>query len=154
MKTEKFNCIPFIIENTWLMGMDRGWGNGYVAIPENHPLFGKDYNDKIKCDLSKVKFNGNYVGLFCGSLEKDDKSEMSIDMVIDVHCGITYSDEYDKLRMSNAEPIEKELPTGKYWVFGFDTAHFEDTSENWPKEKVIEETMKLKEQLESFSITV
>jgi hypothetical protein len=25
--------------------MDMGWGNGYVVIPENHSLFGKDYDE-------------------------------------------------------------------------------------------------------------
>lgn len=36
-----------IRENTWLTrGMiNFGWGNGYVLIPENHPLHGKDYDD-------------------------------------------------------------------------------------------------------------
>jgi hypothetical protein len=36
-----------IKENTWFTrGMfDFGWGNGYVLIPENHPLHGKHYND-------------------------------------------------------------------------------------------------------------
>jgi hypothetical protein len=34
-----------------------------------------------------------------------------------------------------------------WWVFGFDTNHFGDTIENWPKEAVIEETMNLFWQL-------
>lgn len=35
----------FIKQNTWLKGMDVGWGNGYVIIPEGHPFYGKDYDD-------------------------------------------------------------------------------------------------------------
>lgn len=36
-----------IRENTWLSRgiIDCGWGNGYVLIPEGHPLHGKRYND-------------------------------------------------------------------------------------------------------------
>lgn len=25
--------------------MDRGWGNGYICVPEGHPLHGVDYNE-------------------------------------------------------------------------------------------------------------
>lgn len=35
----------FIRENTWLMGMDRGFGNGYVLIPVGHSMHGKHYDD-------------------------------------------------------------------------------------------------------------
>lgn len=38
----------FIKEITWLTRkgiIDFGWGNGYVLIPEDHPLHGKDYDD-------------------------------------------------------------------------------------------------------------
>ncbi len=34
-----------IIKNTWLNGMEHGWGNGYVLIPEGHILHGKHYDD-------------------------------------------------------------------------------------------------------------
>lgn len=34
--------IAFVIPSH-LPGMG-GWGNGYVAIPEGHPCFGKDYD--------------------------------------------------------------------------------------------------------------
>lgn len=39
----------FAIENTWLSRryMDFGWGNGYIIIPEGHPLHGTHY-DKIE----------------------------------------------------------------------------------------------------------
>lgn len=39
-------------ENTWLsryttfgMKMDFGWGNGYVDLPKDHPMWGKHYDD-------------------------------------------------------------------------------------------------------------
>lgn len=34
----------FLIKNTW-MQWEAGYANGYVAVPENHPLYGKDYYD-------------------------------------------------------------------------------------------------------------
>ena len=40
----------FLRENTWIGGTDRGWGNGYVALPRQHPLFGMDtieINEKL-----------------------------------------------------------------------------------------------------------
>lgn len=35
----------FIKRITWLRGMETGWGNGYVIIPEGHPMHGKNYDD-------------------------------------------------------------------------------------------------------------
>jgi len=37
--------IKFIREITWLGSIETGWGNGYVAVPKEHPLYGKDYNN-------------------------------------------------------------------------------------------------------------
>lgn len=34
----------FVLENTWLPNMKKGWGNGYACIPPGHPLHGKDYD--------------------------------------------------------------------------------------------------------------
>ena len=95
-----------IIENTWLtrgdiggFSCDYGWGNGYVFLPEGHPLFGKSYND--------------------------------INHFVNVHGGLTFG----------------EL-TEDCWKVGFDTAHYNDTLAEWPKERVEEETQNLERQLE------
>lgn len=35
-----------VLENTWLprrTNLDFGWGNGYVLLPANHPMHGKDH---------------------------------------------------------------------------------------------------------------
>ena len=34
------------------------------------------------------------------------------------------------------------------WAFGFDTAHCTDSLEKWPKEAVMAETMRLKDQID------
>jgi hypothetical protein len=47
----------------------------------------------------------------------------------DVHGGLTFG----------------ELQGG-YWVVGFDTGHYMDTLENWPMERVIQETQALRVQ--------
>jgi hypothetical protein len=69
-----------------------GWGNGYVAVPLEHPWYGLD------CD----------------------------EIDVDIHGGLTFSEEIDN-----------------YWVFGFDTNHYGDNLLNWPKLRVIDETMRL-----------
>ena len=110
-------CFYFVVKNdfpeyigTYKMS-PRGWGNGYVAINPNHPLFGKDYEDGLE---------------------------------LDVHGGITYADYGKNLVGSVPELIGYE----NWWVLGFDTNHFSDTPERWPKERVIEEAKSLLEQIE------
>lgn len=40
----------FVLPITWLSGLEHGWGNGYVAVSEDHPWFNKDY-DSINVDI-------------------------------------------------------------------------------------------------------
>ncbi len=92
--------------------------NGYVAVEESHPLYGKKYGEKIAV-TGNEKFNGNYIGLLCAALDPDrNEKEISIDMALQVHGGITFS-----------EPkmfyLDDDL-FGKLWWFGFDTAHSGD----------------------------
>ena len=56
---------------------------------------------------------------------------------VDVNGGLTYAAE---------ETYKKK----KYWVVGFDTAHYGDTPEKWSQETVEAETIRLKEQLEEL----
>jgi hypothetical protein len=55
---------------------------------------------------------------------------------IDIHGGLTYS------QYGNGKIAPKD-----WWVFGFDTAHYNDSLENWPKEAVEAETKRLFSQL-------
>lgn len=102
---------------TWLSSIDTGWGNGYVLIPEGHPLHGKDY-DSIDVDV--------HGGLTFASLVTKDF------LTRDVYIGLL--DEGD---------------IGK-WMVGFDTAHYGDSKLNWPKERVVAETERLKEQIVNY----
>jgi len=92
-----------------------GWGNGYVAVPPSHPLWGVHYDNV------------------------DD---------IDVHGGLTYSEMNDIPGLFVGRP---EIPRN-YWVFGFDTKHWYDTEEKWPKEAVEAETKRLFCQLMEIEI--
>ena len=55
---------------------------------------------------------------------------------IDVHGGLTYG------TFGNGENAPKD-----WWIFGFDTSHFQDDIERWPKEAVEAETKRLYCQL-------
>jgi hypothetical protein len=139
-----------------------GWSgtlNGYVAVDEKHPFYGKEYGDLVVVgDIDSVEFNGNYIGLLCATLRPEtDAGMLSIDLAIKVHGGITYSK--DELC-----GIENGL-FGNLWWFGFDTIHsgdlkpFQtDIDRKYPIsgdeyrnfEYVISETKKLAEQLSQY----
>ena len=53
-----------------------------------------------------------------------------------VHGGLTYARHGDGINAPK-----------DWWVFGFDTCHYKQNLDNWPKEAVIEETMSLFWQL-------
>lgn len=74
--------------------------------------------------------------------------------LVDVHGGLTFDASAKEVneRWKSLEFIgdETELPDD-YWVFGFDTLHCNDNITNWPRERCVKETLKLKEQLEKMS---
>ncbi len=101
--------------------IDCGYANGYVAVPPEHPYFGADYDD----------------------------------VPVSVHGGLTFGATVESIRKDNWENLEfldgnTELPDG-YWVFGFDTMHFNDSLTNWSRERCVEETLNLKKQLEDLT---
>jgi hypothetical protein len=111
----------FIKKITWLSRkskygipkMEFGWGNGYVVISKEHPLYGKTHDE--------------------------------LNEFLDIHGGITFSDYAKGI-------IKRKGINDDDWVIGFDTCHYDDTLENWPKEKVKEETKKLKKQIKNYEI--
>jgi len=110
----KNKILSFIKENTWLHGMRHGWGNGYVVIPNGHPMYGKHYDE----------------------------------VPVDVHGGLTFSESVNSV-IGNFTELTEEMKDG--WVFGFDTAHYNDSMERWPKEAVEMETENLKSQFVELS---
>ena len=146
------NCIPFIIPNDWNNYTKHGDANGYVAIPKIHPLYGKQYTESIPYN-PETKFNGNIIGLTLNSFN-EDTTVASIDTIINVHGGITYSANFNTRMLANAEFLTEDEAIDEYWIFGFDTCHYDDTATNWPKERVIEETLNFCKQLEEFEMYI
>lgn len=69
--------------------------NGYVAVTEGHPLFHKHNTDKVCVpDTSEIKFNGNYIGMLCMIQEEVKSNIISLDMLLNVHYGLTYAEDY------------------------------------------------------------
>ncbi len=66
------------------------------------------------------------------------------DIDVDVHGGLTFSKNAADLDWPEISSEDKEC-----WVIGFDTSHYKDSIENWPKEEVEEETIRLAEQIEN-----
>jgi hypothetical protein len=120
--TEEHSFSLFKINTLWccVLRMSRtGCLNGYVAVPEGHNLYGKKHSDKVVVPKDKeLAFNGNYIGLLCANHDEAEAGIFSLDMAIDVHCGLTFSE-------MQLYPIENDV-LGKQWWFGFDTSHSGD----------------------------
>lgn len=100
---------------------DAGYANGYVAVPEEWEL-----------------------------LPFDEETD---DYVTDIHGGITFGSSGNNLPPL-WDPDKIETVYGNfsdldesYTVLGFDTCHWGDNLENWPRERVIEETLRLMNQI-------
>ena len=98
-----------------------GYANGYVAIPQNHPLYGKTWKDDlpelISREITFTEYLSTCIALFKSIEILDDKME---------------------------------FPADDYWVLGFDTTYCCDNLTNWPRERVIDETLRLKNKLEAL----
>lgn len=64
---------------------------------------------------------------------------------VDVHGGLTFSETVNDDTLKWCDQLTKE-DTGS-WLVGFDTCHFSDSLESWPKEKVQDEADRLMKQL-------
>lgn len=93
---------------------------GYVGIPSNHPLFGKDYNDYLeikKSDIGDREVSG-ILPLLGACLDEDER--IRIEAYFQCHGGITYAGGGEH----SSYPIESDL-----WWFGFDCGHAGDKSD-------------------------
>ena len=106
--------------------LERGWGNGYVIIPEGHPMHGKHYDD-IKVDV--------HGGLtLCGLV---DMNGMIVTESFSGNKNVMHWDE-----------VTEEDAGG--WIVGFDTTHYQDSLERWPQKAVQAEVDNLMHQLEAM----
>jgi len=97
-----------------------GYRCGYVRIPPGHRLYGLSYSEQIPVKFKELA--GEKIGkrgiisFFCsGNLKPDDN--VSMDLLFDVHGGITFSGKFDK-------NVKK-----KDWWIGFDCAHDGDAKD-------------------------
>ena len=100
-----------------------GYANGYVAVPPEHPLHGVNYND-----VDNIEVHGGLT--FSNSME-----EIKAD---------GWHDDTECIGFDSFDDIPQD-----YWVFGFDTMHYDDGPFH-NREWCIEETKGLMEQLENI----
>lgn len=108
---------------------------GYVGIPKNHPLYGKDYSDYLeikKSDVGDREVSGIFP-LLGVCLDEDER--IRIEAYFQCHGGITFADGGE----NSNYPIESDL-----WWFGFDCGHAGDKAD-W--KYAIEKFPKQAEQL-------
>ena len=93
---------------------------GYVGIPKNHPLYGKDYSDYLeikKADVGDREVSG-ILPLLGAWLDEDER--IRIEAYFQCHGGITYAGGGGH----SSYPIGSDL-----WWFGFDCGHAGDKSD-------------------------
>jgi len=99
---------------------------GYVAVTEGHPAFGKRYDEQLDC-ISQDAVNNSTLGdkspilaftAGCGSDDEHNLVRRSLDILLEVHGGLTYS--------SHEVGSEYPIPSEGLWWFGFDCAHYND----------------------------
>ena len=105
--------------------MDRGWGNGYICIPDSHPWVQR-CKDKLKeniiSGIDSMKKLGN---LYIPS--------SLYDMVIPHPSQEWTYGEHEETLDQQLNPIQD----GGYYVLGFDCNHSWNTIENSPESKVV-----------------
>ena len=119
--------------------------------PFHHRLYKDDFNRGGEYN-GYVAFDGELPLSYQGGA--DYESDDVLDHMVDVHGGITL--DYASLEDWIDEPIipltvipePEKLKTLR--VIGFDTLHCDDTKDRWPIERVKEETLNLKRQIEEL----
>jgi hypothetical protein len=104
---------------------------GYVGVLETSKLFGVGYHQPVALITQEVANNatvGNKSPMIlltacCGG-DTEDSIRRSLDIVIDVHGGLTYSSDCPSTTdKEKSYPITTDRPT--HW-FGYDCAHYGD----------------------------
>lgn len=138
-------------EHVHMQRNDGGAWCGYVGVGKKHPLYGVHYNDYVPIppNFSEREFTDRSPVLPLFTLDHDryEQGEVSLDVAIDVHGGITYA---GRAYWDEASPL---------WWFGFDCAHSTDLAPKYYKlvpyvgmvyrtfEYAQQETLKLATQL-------
>ncbi|HNV63469.1 MAG TPA: hypothetical protein PKN54_11075 [Candidatus Cloacimonas acidaminovorans] len=103
--------------NCFIVNSSGGWRNGYVEIPKDNLFFGKSFGDEVP--IKKETIMGQSLGkrspisMLC--FATDNSENLQIDMLFNVHGGITYGDK-------DLKPVDKN----NSWFIGFDCNHLGD----------------------------
>lgn len=131
----KFGIYTLIIENFMVryrnipgFTLSYGWGNGYVLLPPNHPLYGKNYDD---IDISA------HGGLTFSDYFKDTRFLKWI----------------ENREIDGDVTKENFKNFNNYWIIGFDTNHYDDNLHICTKKYVMDETESILEQCLDDSIS-
>lgn len=101
---------------------------GYVAVDETHPAFNKGYSEQLDF-IPQEAANNSVIGnkspilALTATCESDDpynSVRRSLDIIIDVHGGLTYS--------SKEPGAEYPVPSEGLWWFGYDCGHYNDNA--------------------------
>lgn len=101
-----------------------GYANGYVAIPPEHRLHGLDYD---KADL--------FISIHGGLTFAEPLTDLDPD---------TFSNDIECINFERFDEIPSD-----YWVFGFDTMHYDD-GPHLDRDWCIKETKDLLKQLQEL----
>lgn len=117
MKVNYF-CIKNKQYTSGIYVLERGWGNGYLILSKGHPLWGVHYD--VINESTHMNPHGSW----------------------------TFSNYYKNMKKIENEIITDE-PSFEFnnddWIIGFDTAHYNDNLDNWPKEMVFKHIRELAE---------
>ena len=146
--------IAIIRENTWLPGINHGFGNGYVAIPKDHILYGMNY-DSVLIDVT----DSNGILDVRDISNREDIKSLDVSDLISAHGGITYSgNAFDfinnhRIEVNNTSILDEAegIDWNNYWIFGFDTCHCNDDKDECDINYVINQTRRLQIQLEAIT---
>lgn len=124
----------YTVESSWItdaglpavivMSKRSGHRCGYVAVPKTSPLYGVSYSEQIP-QITKEMTEQTTLGAKspilaitagCGA-DDEDSLRRSLDIIIDVHGGLTYSGGSDGYPVKLSEPG---------WWFGYDCGHYGD----------------------------
>jgi len=124
----------YTVESSWIteaglpavivMSKRSGHRCGYVAVPKTSPLYGVSYSEQIP-QITKEMTEQTTLGAKspilaitagCGA-DDEDSLRRSLDIIIDVHGGLTYSGGSDGYPVKLSEPG---------WWFGYDCDHYGD----------------------------
>lgn len=146
--------VAFIVKNkelpkTHFIEIEHGTHNGYVAVPSDHPLFGKqtDYpsiiNLKVHGGVTYTESGIYGKTLSSGLINIKPEYVGKINLLIQ---------DGEFLESSGKEFLLNELKENKeWWIIGFDTWHYGDNPYIWNKDAVTAETVNLWLQIKEIA---